>query len=50
MKTVDVIASGYEWICPNCNSLNKEIEFKEHYICNFCRESVDTSSPEHAYS
>lgn len=49
MKKVDIIASGYEWICPCCERLNKEIEWKETYICNECNESVKTNPPEHAY-
>jgi len=26
MELVDLIASGYEWICPKCNAFNTEIE------------------------
>ena len=47
-KIVDVIASGYEWLCPTCGELNKEIEYLEIYTC-LCGLSFETSLPEHAY-
>ena len=46
---VDVIASGYEWVCPVCGELNKEIEYLENYTCGRCKKNVETSPPEHAY-
>jgi len=48
-SSVDVIASGYEWVCPSCNELNKEIEYLEKYTCGRCKKEVETSLPEHAY-
>jgi hypothetical protein len=27
-KTVDMVAAGYEWVCPNCDRLNHEIEIR----------------------
>jgi hypothetical protein len=33
MDTVDLIASGYEWICPHCDKLNHEIEATETVMC-----------------
>jgi hypothetical protein len=32
-KSVDIIASGYEWICPKCDKLNLEIEITETVTC-----------------
>lgn len=45
---VDLIASGYEWICPKCDSLNHEIEAKENVTCSECKGKFSTSPPEHA--
>lgn len=46
-KNVDVIASGYEWTCPNCGELNKEYEYRPDYYCSCCGEHIETSLPEH---
>ena len=48
MKKVDVIASGYEWVCPKCGTLNKEMEYKPYYCCCKCAEEVQANLPEHA--
>ena len=50
-QIVDVIASGYEWTCPICETLNKEIEHKEVVTCSRsdCRVSFKTNLPEHCY-
>ncbi len=37
MKSVDLIASGYEWTCPKCYKLNLEIEIPRGTI--ICRET-----------
>ena len=51
METVDIIASGYEWICPKCGRFNTEIEITETVICEGidCRAELETNPPEHAY-
>lgn len=51
METVDIIASGYEWICPKCERLNREIEITETVICEGvdCREEYKTEPAVHAY-
>lgn len=46
--TVDVIASGYEWICPACEKLNNEIEVLERVKCGRCQRTFDANPPEHA--
>jgi rubrerythrin len=46
--SVDIIASGYEWICPICGHYQKEIEVLEIVTCNICGESFFTNPPEHA--
>lgn len=48
METVDIIASGYEWVCPNCETLNDEIEVKEDVKCKRCGDYFVTNCPEHA--
>lgn len=51
METVDIIASGYEWICPACDTLNKEMEYTEQVNCGNpqCFTEFETNPPEHAY-
>ena len=34
--TVDLIASGYEWICPNCKCLNRQLEIIPTVECDRC--------------
>ncbi len=47
-EIVDIIASGYEWICPNCDKLNRTIEYLLVVTCNECYCSYQTDLPEHA--
>ena len=48
-QKVDIIASGYEWVCPICNILNKEIEYSAVVQCGDCEKKFNTYPPEHAY-
>jgi len=32
LPEVDMIASGYEWICPGCECYNREIEITKQVI------------------
>jgi uncharacterized CHY-type Zn-finger protein len=48
MESVDLIASGYEWCCPECEHLNKVIEYKEIVECTVCKKSFSSNYPEHA--
>ncbi len=34
MEEVELIASGYEWTCPNCGQMNKEMETKDKVQCH----------------
>lgn len=45
---VDLIASGYEWECPNCETLNHEIEVTEQVICSECLLTFPVNDYEHA--
>ena len=51
MQTVELIASGYEWECPECEFLNKEIEITLTVTCEHCQEKfeVDVYGAHHAY-
>lgn len=48
LPTVDVIASGYEWICPKCKFLNRDEEYKTKVTCGKCKRKYETNPPEHA--
>lgn len=48
-ETVDIIASGYEWICPKCEKFNTEIEITEQVKCSDCGRVFETNPAEHAY-
>lgn len=50
MKTIDIIASGYEWICPDCGAFNKETGVHEIVECSGCGKEFETNPPEHAFS
>ena len=54
---VDMIASGYEWTCPNCDHgassgvhdpLNKEIETKDKVACPKCKSTYQVGEVLHA--
>ena len=48
MQTVDLIASGYEWTCPECGNLHHEIEANGPVVCDCCKKVFETNPPEHA--
>jgi len=48
-ESVDLIASGYEWICPNCDYPNHEIEITESVDCKDCGNWYKTNPAEHAH-
>jgi DNA-directed RNA polymerase subunit RPC12/RpoP len=48
MDTVDLIASGYEWTCPKCDTLNEEIEVTEKVSCRNCRRIFKVQDYQHA--
>lgn len=49
VKTAHIIASGYEWVCPECGWFNTEIELLEYFICPKCKQTVFGADAEHAY-
>jgi hypothetical protein len=46
--SVSLIASGYEWTCPNCDTLNKEIEVTEKVFCDNCANFYNVEEYNHA--
>lgn len=47
-ETVSLIASGYEWTCPKCDTLNNEIKTRENVTCRHCGASWPVDSYDHA--
>lgn len=48
-EIVDMIASGYEWWCPGCSTLQNEIEIPPTVECKDCGHIFDTQGANHAY-
>ena len=48
MESVDIVAGGYGWICPNCEAYHEEIEVTETVKCVCCSGEFETNPPEHA--
>jgi hypothetical protein len=48
VRAVDVIASGYEFICPSCNHYNTLIAWKQDLECEKCHDNFTANLPEHA--
>jgi hypothetical protein len=48
-NTVDLIASGYEWICPGFQQLNNEIEITAKVSCKGYERIFSVKDSEHAY-
>ncbi len=47
--TVDVIASGFEWICPNCEFIHRDIEITSSLHCSRCNIDFERGEVHHAY-
>jgi hypothetical protein len=48
--SVELIASGYEFVCPYCNELNNIIEIpRSNIVYCRCGKEFDIDLPEHAY-
>jgi len=48
LESVELIASGYEWTCPDCETCNGEIEVTETVTCRKCKEMFPVSAHNHA--
>ena len=47
-SSVDIIASGYEFICPKCEAYNKIIQTATEVECGSCLKAFSVSEIEHA--
>jgi primosomal protein N' len=36
VETVEMVASGYEWTCPNCGKLNHASMATDQVECHWC--------------
>ena len=48
MKQVELIASGYEWTCPTCESYQKAIEVTDIVTCTACHKEFEVADYYHA--
>lgn len=51
-QTVTLIASGYEWVCPDeeCEHFNREIEITDTVTCRKCSKTYNVDEAYHAHS
>ena len=49
MQEIIMIASGYEWDCPECGEFNTEIETKEKVLCRACGRKFIVNEVYHAH-
>ncbi len=47
-QAVELIASGYEWICPACDTTGHEIEVVAKVICKKCKREWEVGDYHHA--
>ena len=49
MDEIDLMCSGYEWFCPDCDMPNHAIEITKEVTCEKCGHTFKTGTAEHAY-
>jgi len=49
LDQVFLISSGYEWECPNCEHLNREIEITAKVTCSSCSKEYEVMDADHAW-
>ena len=49
MEEVELIASGYEWVCPNCDTYVEEIEILKFVLCPECEKEFGVFEYYHAF-
>ena len=47
--SIELISSGYEWTCPDCDTLNEEIEITAAVTCSKCKKKFMVAEHFHAY-
>ena len=48
-EEVDMVASGYEFVCPKCDSLNYMSSAPQEATCYHCDTKVVLGGPNHCY-
>ena len=48
IQKVELIAAGYEWICPDCNYMNQVMEVTENVSCVKCKHDFEVEEYHHA--
>ena len=48
MESVDIIASGYEFVCPNCDAYNTIVQTAIDVVCGSCKPTFEVDEIEHA--
>ena len=49
MHRVDIVVSGYEWVCPECEHYQEEMEYLEFVKCERCGHIYEANPPEHTW-
>ena len=47
--SIELISSGYEWTCPDCDTLNEEIEITPAVTCCKCKKKFMVAEYFHAH-
>nr|MBI3613944.1 hypothetical protein [Nitrospirota bacterium] len=48
LESVEIIASGYEWICPSCEQFHQTMETAEEVQCQRCHRRYTVTDIHHA--
>ena len=48
-ESINMIASGYEWDCPNCDEPNTEIEIRSEVECTKCNHKNEVGETHHTH-
>ena len=48
-ESVTIIASGYDWLCPNCDDWRHEAEAYDNVTCPECGTNYDVDETNHAF-
>ena len=49
LEKIYLMAAGYEWECPNCAHLNREIEIMAKVACSNCSKDYEVMDADHAW-